>query len=55
MDDTGAPPFLAESRRFEFQPLMSFGMYGAWVHVPPSAPATTFVAATASSSTLVRK
>jgi len=55
MDDTGAPPFLAETRRFELQPLMSFGMYGAWVHVRPAAPAATFVAATASSSTLVRK
>ena len=55
MDDTGAPPFLAESRRFEFQPLMSFGMYGAWVHVRPATSASTFVAATASSSTLVRK
>jgi len=34
---------------------MSFGMYGAWVHVRPSTPATTFVAATASTSTLARK
>jgi predicted transglutaminase-like cysteine proteinase len=35
VDDTGGPPFLVESRRLEFEPLMSFGMYGAWVHVPP--------------------
>jgi predicted transglutaminase-like cysteine proteinase len=35
VDDTGGPPFLVESRRLEFQPLMSFGMYGAWVHVSP--------------------
>jgi predicted transglutaminase-like cysteine proteinase len=35
VDDTGGPPFLVESRRLEFQPVMSFGMYGAWVHVPP--------------------
>jgi len=35
VDDTGGPPFLVETRRLEFQPLMSFGMYGAWVHVPP--------------------
>ena len=35
VDDTGGPPFLMESRRLEFQPLMSFGMYGAWVHVQP--------------------
>jgi len=55
MDDTGSPPFLAESRKFELQPLMSFGMYGAWVHVQPPKPTSTFVAATASTSTLVRK
>jgi predicted transglutaminase-like cysteine proteinase len=35
VDDTGGPPFMVEARRLEFQPLMSFGMYGAWVHVPP--------------------
>jgi predicted transglutaminase-like cysteine proteinase len=35
VDDTGGPPFPVEARRLEFQPLMSFGMYGAWVHVPP--------------------
>jgi predicted transglutaminase-like cysteine proteinase len=59
MDDTGAPPFLAEARRFEFQPVMSFGMYGAWVHVRPATPATqatgTLVAASADSSRAVRK
>ncbi|HWC56825.1 MAG TPA: transglutaminase-like cysteine peptidase [Sphingomicrobium sp.] len=38
VDDSGAPPFPAEQRRFEFEPIMSFGMYGAWVHVRPSAP-----------------
>ena len=61
MDDTGVPPFLAESRRFEFQPVMSFGMYGAWVHVRPagvaraaSAPGT-LLAAGADSSALARK
>ena len=35
VDDTGGPPFMVEARRLEFQPLMSFGMYGTWVHVPP--------------------
>jgi hypothetical protein len=59
MDDTGAPPFLAEARRFEFQPVMSFGMYGAWVHVRPATAATqspgTLVAASADSSRAVRK
>lgn len=60
MDDTGSPPFLAESRRFELQPVMSFGMYGAWVHVrPATASATpdsgTLVAAATDSSRIVRK
>jgi predicted transglutaminase-like cysteine proteinase len=59
MDDTGGRPFAVEERRFEFQPLMSFGMYGAWAHVPPiPAPqrsASTFVAATPKSSTVVRR
>lgn len=60
MDDTGGRPFAVEERRFEFQPLMSFGMYGAWVHVRPVAPvqrtAPSFVAAAASkSSAMVRK
>ena len=34
MDDTGGRPFTVEERRREFQPLISFGMYGAWVHMP---------------------
>jgi predicted transglutaminase-like cysteine proteinase len=67
VDDTGGPPFPIESRRFEFQPLMSFGMYGAWVHVPPMMlrPAATIAAAAKTptalasartdSSTLARK
>lgn len=54
MDDTGAPPFLAESRRFELQPIMSFGMYGAWIHVAPTVTGSTLAAASASSSA-VRK
>lgn len=43
LDDTGGAPFLVEQRRNEFQPTMSFGMYGAWIHVRPSmiASATT--------------
>lgn len=43
LDDTGGAPFLVEERRNEFQPAMSFGMYGAWIHVRPSmiASATT--------------
>lgn len=32
LDDTGGTPFVAESRRNEFQPIMSFGWKGAWVH-----------------------
>jgi predicted transglutaminase-like cysteine proteinase len=55
IDDTGAPPFLAEARRFEFQPLMSFGMYGAWVHMRAASASPTMVATAASASTLGRK
>lgn len=32
LDDTGGAPFLADSRRKEFQPIFSFGTSGAWVH-----------------------
>ncbi len=35
VDDTGGRPYQAEERRYEFQPIMSFGMYGAWVHTRP--------------------
>lgn len=65
VDDTGGPPFLVESRRLEFQPLMSFGMYGAWVHVPPmvkpaplmtsAGKAPTLAAAKTASTTVARK
>jgi len=54
VDDTGAPPFPVEQRRFEFQPLMSFGMYGAWVHVRPMAP-TAIAAINTTSSAFARK
>lgn len=37
LDDTSAAPFPAEQRRFEFEPIMSFGLYGAWIHVRPTA------------------
>lgn len=32
LDDTGGAPFLADSRRREFQPILSFGWSGTWVH-----------------------
>jgi predicted transglutaminase-like cysteine proteinase len=32
LDDNDGPPFLVDSRRREFQPVMSFGWGGAWVH-----------------------
>ncbi|WP_155265459.1 transglutaminase-like cysteine peptidase [Sphingomonas segetis] len=60
MDDTGGRPFAVEERRLEFQPVMSFGMYGAWVHVPPTAMASsraapsTVAASAANSSTAGR-
>jgi predicted transglutaminase-like cysteine proteinase len=38
LDDTGGTPFLADSRRFELQPVLSFGWTGAWVHQRPGAP-----------------
>ena len=37
LDDTGGAPFLVEERRFEFQPVLSFGASGAWVHSRPQA------------------
>lgn len=55
MDDTGAPPFIAEQRRLEFQPLMSFGMYGAWVHVVGTVRPTTIASARVDGSTVARK
>lgn len=39
LDDTGGAPFLADSRRNEFQPIFSFGPTTAWVHTrTPLAP-----------------
>ena len=57
VDDTGAAPFLAEQRSFEFQPLMSFGMYGAWVHVRPTTlvPSSMAAAAATTSAASARK
>lgn len=54
MDDTGGRPFAVEERRLEFQPLMSFGMYGAWVHTRP-APTATIASASADTSRVGRK
>jgi predicted transglutaminase-like cysteine proteinase len=55
MDDTGGRPFAVEERRKEFQPLMSFGMYGAWAHIPPAPlirkPEATLASATSNSTT----
>jgi predicted transglutaminase-like cysteine proteinase len=49
LDDTGGAPFLVDSRRREFQPVLSFGLTGAWVHTR-TAPATTTVAVRAPAS-----
>jgi predicted transglutaminase-like cysteine proteinase len=54
MDDTGGRPFAVEERRLEFQPLMSFGMYGAWVHTR-AAPSATIASASADTSRTARK
>jgi predicted transglutaminase-like cysteine proteinase len=32
LDDTGGAPFPVDQRKFEFQPVMSFGWAGTWVH-----------------------
>jgi predicted transglutaminase-like cysteine proteinase len=37
LDDTGGTPFPVEQRRLEFQPVLSFGWNGAWVHTKPIA------------------
>ena len=55
MDDTGGRPFAVEERRLEFQPLMSFGMYGAWVHARPAPAAATIASASADTSRTARK
>ena len=55
MDDTGGRPFAVEERRLEFQPLMSFGMYGAWVHARPAPAAATIASAGADTSRTARK
>lgn len=49
LDDTGGTPFPVEQRRYEFQPQISFGYGGAWVHTraapsPPAARAATALA-----------
>jgi predicted transglutaminase-like cysteine proteinase len=54
MDDTGGRPFAVEERRLEFQPLMSFGMYGAWVHTRP-APSVALASAKSDTSRNARK
>ena len=51
VDDTGAAPFPVEQRSFEFQPLMSFGMYGAWIHVRPTTLVPSSMAAASASTT----
>jgi len=35
LDDTGGAPFPVDARRNEFQPILSFGWTGAWVHTRP--------------------
>lgn len=46
LDDTGGAPFPVEGRRLEFQPVLSFGANGSWVHTQPRvAPVTAAVSA----------
>jgi predicted transglutaminase-like cysteine proteinase len=47
LDDSGGTPYLAEERRAEFQPLISFGWNQTWVHMqraaaPPAAVGMAF-------------
>ena len=37
LDDTGGTPFVVDSRRNEFNPVLSFGWSNAWVHKRPAA------------------
>lgn len=38
LDDTGGAPFAVDTRRNEFQPILSFGWAGAWVHTRAATP-----------------
>jgi predicted transglutaminase-like cysteine proteinase len=48
LDDTGGAPFPVEQRHYEFQPIISFGWNGTWLHMraPSPNPTTTTAAAT---------
>lgn len=49
LDDTGGAPFVVDSRRHEFQPVISFGWNGTWVHArapqPPAVAAASITRA----------
>jgi predicted transglutaminase-like cysteine proteinase len=45
LDDTGGTPFPVDQRKFEFQPVMSFGWAGTWVHARRTPPRLTAAAA----------
>jgi predicted transglutaminase-like cysteine proteinase len=48
LDDTGGTPFPVEQRRYEFQPIISFGWNSVWLHTRvPSSKATTTTATAA--------
>lgn len=49
LDDTGGAPFLVDTRIREFQPILSFGWHGSWVHTraAPSAPLAAAASSTA--------
>jgi predicted transglutaminase-like cysteine proteinase len=56
VDDTGGAPFPVEQRSFEFQPVMSFGMYGAWLHVPsPAVARAQLASAITKASSAIRR
>lgn len=44
LDDTGGTPYQVEQRKYEFQPIISFGWNGAWLHTRPQTVALTSAA-----------
>ena len=57
LDDTGGTPFPVEQRHYEFQPIISFGWNGAWLHTRAPLPkaATMSAVATASAQAQARR
>jgi predicted transglutaminase-like cysteine proteinase len=50
LDDTGGAPFPVEQRRYEFQPVISFGWNGSWLHTRAPSPKAVTMSAAATGS-----